>query len=333
MRRRRFIAGAIFAIGAPSIVRAQLPGKPKRLAMVHASENPSNMTVTGRPSFKAFFNELERLGYVEGRNLEVLRVSGEGHQDQYAVVTRSTVDAAPDVIFSMHARLTMALKSQTSTLPIVAIGSDPVASGIVSNLARPGENITGVSVDAGLEIWGKRLEILREAVGKPAKLHFLTTSQQWKAGTGDAIREAARRAAISLAATALEGDINRASYIQAFKALGEQSGDALVVSEVAENLSNRNTIVELATLHSLPAIYPYREFVDVGGLLAYSIDLPEALRQIARQIVSIFAGTKPGDIPVFQPTKFQLVANVKAAQTIRLTLPPSLLARADEVIE
>ena len=134
-----------------------------------------------------------------------------------------------------------------------------------------------------MEIWGKRLEILREAVGKLAKLHFLTTSQQWKAGTGDAIREAARRATISLAATAMEGDINRASYIQAFKALGEQSGDALVVSPRT----------------------------------------CKANRYYIRR-------TKPGDIPVFQPTKFQLVANVKAAQTIRLTLPPSLLARADE---
>jgi putative ABC transport system substrate-binding protein len=333
MRQRNFIAGATFAIAMPRIARAQIADKPKRIAMVHASEMPSNMTAAGRPSFKAFFNELEKQGYVEGRNLEVLRLSGEGRQDQFAAVARRAVDTAPDVIFSMHARLALALKSQTSSIPIVAINSDPVALGLVSNLARPGENITGVSVDAGLEIWGKRIDILSEATGRPAKMHFLTTSQQWGAATGNVIREVATRAGISLVVVQLDGDVDRNNYVQAFNKLKEDTAQALLVSEVAENLSNRNTIVELATQHSLPAIYPYREFIDVGGLLAYAIDLPEALRQIARQIVTIFGGTRPGDIPVFQPTKFQLIANVKAAQAIRLTMPATLLLRADEVIE
>lgn len=333
MRRRDFIAGAILAVGAPNMVRAQSLAAPRRLAMVHASEQPSSMTVNGRPSFKAFFEELERLGYVEGRNLEVLRLSGQGRQDEYQIVTRKAVDATPDVIFSMHARLAMYLKSQTSSIPIVAINSDPVALGLVSNLARPGGNITGVSIDAGLEIWGKRIEILSEAVGRPSKMHFLTTSQQWGAATGNAIRDAAKRAAIPLAVVQLEGDIDQSNYALAFRRLTEDRAEALLVSEVAENISNRNLIVELATQHALPAIYPYREFVDVGGLLAYSVDLPDAMRQIARQIVSIFGGTKPGEIPIFQPTKFRLIANVKAAQSIRRALPATLLSRADEVIE
>jgi putative ABC transport system substrate-binding protein len=301
--------------------------------MIHASESPSNMTATGRPYFRAFFDELDRLGYIEGRNLEVLRFSGQGQQDQYPIVTRSAVDVAPDVIFSMHARLALALKAQTASIPIVAINSDPVALGLVSNLARPGGNITGVSVDAGLEIWGKRIDILSEAVGRPSRMHFLTTSQQWGAATGHAIREAARRAAISLAVVQLEGDIDRANYLRAFAQLREEKAEALLVSEVAENISNRNTIVELAMQYALPAIYPYREFTEVGGLLAYSVDLSDALRQIARQIASIFNGARPGDIPVFQPTNFRLIANVKAAQAIRLTLPAALLSRADEVIE
>jgi putative tryptophan/tyrosine transport system substrate-binding protein len=253
--------------GAPSILSAQ-SNRPKRLAMIHASESPSAMTATGRPSFRAFFDELDRLGYVEGRNLEVLRFSGQGRQDQYSIVTRSAVDAEPDVILSMHARLALALKAQTASIPIVAINSDPVALGLVSNLARPGGNITGVSVDAGLEIWGKRIDLLSEAVGRPSRMHFLTTSQQWGAATGDAIREAARRAAIALAVVQLDGDVDWANYFRAFTKLAEEKAEALLVSEVAENISNRNTIVELAMHHALPTIYPYREFTDVGGLLA-----------------------------------------------------------------
>jgi putative ABC transport system substrate-binding protein len=224
-------------------------------------------------------------------------------------------------------------KSLTSTIPIIAVTSDPVALGLVTNLARPGGNITGVSVDAGLEIWGKRLDVLAEATGRLTKPHFLTVPLQWDGPTGTVIREAAQRSGIPLVATIMSGDIDRSNYVRAFEKLREEGADSLVVSEVSENLANRRTIIELATQYRLPAIYLYREFVDDGGLLAYSIDLVDTFRRLANQIASIFSGTSPGDIPFFQQTRFQLIANVKAAQAIGLAMPPSLLARADEVIE
>jgi putative tryptophan/tyrosine transport system substrate-binding protein len=333
MRRREFIIGSVATLAMPLATGAQTATKMKRLAMVHPSEKIANMTTNGGASFRAFFEELSRLGYTQDRNLLVERFTGEGRQDQYAALARRVVDTAPDAILSMHARLALALKSLTSTIPIVAVNSDPVALGLVTNLARPGGNITGVSVDAGLEIWGKRLDVLAEATGKLTKPHFLTTPQQWDGPTGIIIREAAHRVGIPLVATLLSGDIDRSNYARAFETLREEGADTLVVSEVSENLSNRRTIVELATQYLLPAIYPYREFVDEGGLLAYSIDLVDTFRRLANQVASIFSGTSPGDIPFFQQTRFQLVTNVKAAQAIGLAMPPSLLARADEVIE
>ncbi len=333
MRRREFVIGSAATLAMPLAAGAQTATKMKRLAMVHASEKIANMTSNGRPAYRAFFEELSRLGYTEDRNLLVERFTGEGHQDQYAALARKVVATAPDAILSMHARIALPLKSFTSTIPIIAVNSDPVALGLVTNLARPGGNITGVSVDAGLEIWGKRLEILAEAVGKLSKPRFLTTPQQWEASTGTVIREAAERSGIPLAATLLKGDVDRSNYVRAFETLREEGADGLVVSEVGENISNREIIVELATQYSLPAVYPYREFVDVGGLLAYSIDLVDTFRRLANQVVSIFSGMSPGDIPVFQQTRFQLIANIKAAQAIGLAMPPSLLARADEVIE
>jgi ABC-type uncharacterized transport system substrate-binding protein len=331
MRRREFL-GVLGSVAAawPVVARAQ---QIKRLALVHSSEEPANMTSNGRPSFRAFFEELSRLGYTEGQNLVVERFTGEGRQENYAALARKVVETLPDAILSMHARIALPLKSLTPTIPIIAVNSDPVALGLVSNLARPGGNITGVSVDAGLEIWGKRLDVLVEAAGQLSKPHFLTTPQQWDGSTGIVIREVAKRSGIPLVATLLSGNVDRSNYVRAFEQLRNESADALVVSEVAENLSNRRTIVELTTQYRLPAIYPYREFVDEGGLLAYSIDLLDTFRRLANQVASVLSGTSPGDIPVFQQTKFQLIANIKAAQAIGLAIPPILLARADEVIE
>jgi putative ABC transport system substrate-binding protein len=221
----------------------------------------------------------------------------------------------------------------TTTIPIVAVNADPVALGLVPSLARPGGNITGVSIDAGLEIYGKRLELLAEATPQLSNAAFLTIRRQWDGAMGDVVREAARRTGTSLAGALLGETINEADYLRVFASMAQDRVDALIVSEVSENLTNRQLIADLAAKHRIPAIYPYREFVDVGGLMAYSIDLADTMRRLAGIIDKILKGISPADIPIYQPTKFELVINLKIARTLGLTMPPTLLARADQVIE
>src|SRR5437868_9415643 len=158
MRRRNFIRLIGLTGGAaawPLALRAQQPAKTKRIAMVHPSEKVGDMTITGRRTFRVFFEELGALGYVEGGNLLLERYSGEGRPDHYAELARDVVDTRPDVIIAMTGIMASAFKTATTTIPIVAVASDPVASGLVNSLAHPGGNITGVSVDAGIDIWGK----------------------------------------------------------------------------------------------------------------------------------------------------------------------------------
>jgi putative ABC transport system substrate-binding protein len=333
MQRRKFIIliGSTVAFW-PCAVQAQRP-KMKRIAIVHPTEKPGNMTMNGRPSFRAFFGELSRLGYVEGQNLVVERYSGEGKANRYATLAGDIVNAQPDLIVSLHADFARAFKLATTTIPIVAVNADPVALGLVPSLARPGGNITGVSIDAGLEIYGKRLELLAEATPQLSNAAFLTIRRQWDGAMGDVVREAARRTGTSLAGALLGETINEADYLRVFASMAQDRVDALIVSEVSENLTNRQLIADLAAKHRIPAIYPYREFVDVGGLMAYSIDLADTMRRLAGIIDKILKGISPADIPIYQPTKFELVINLKIARTLGLTMPPTLLARADQVIE
>jgi putative tryptophan/tyrosine transport system substrate-binding protein len=333
MKRRKFIILTGCAVAFwPCAVQAQRP-KMKRIAIVHPTEKPGNMTMDGRPSFRAFFRELSRLGFIEGQNLVVERYSGEGRADRYASLAGDIVNAHPDLIVSLHADFARAFKLATMTIPIVAVNSDPVALGLVPSLARPGGNITGVSVDAGLEIYGKRLELLTEATQKPSNARFLTVRKQWDGPTGAAVREAAQRTGISLAGALLSETISEADYLRVFDSMAQDRVDALIVSEVSENLTNRQLIAELAAKHRIPAIYPYREFVDVGGLMAYSVDLADTMRRLAGVVDKILKGANPADIPFYQPTKFELVINLKAAKKLGLTVPPTLLARADDTIE
>jgi putative tryptophan/tyrosine transport system substrate-binding protein len=335
MRRREFITllgGA--AVSPPLAARAQQPAKMKRIAMVHASEKVGNMTINGRRTFRVLFGELGALGYVEGRNLLVERYSAEGRPDHYAELVRDVVRARPDLIIATAGLLAEEFKMATTTIPIVAIAADPVIRGLVPSLAHPGGNITGVSVDAGIQIWGKRLGLLREVIPKLSNARFLASQPfNWERLEGKAIREAASQAGITLAGAVLGNVIDEAAYQRVFTSMKQDQVDGLVVSSEGDHVTNRVVIVELAAKNRLPAIYPYKDFADVGGLMAYSVDLGEIYRMVADIVDKILKGANPGDIPFFQPTKFELVINLKTAKTLGLDLPPTLLARADEVIE
>jgi putative tryptophan/tyrosine transport system substrate-binding protein len=331
MKRRTFVVGSAAFLAMPGIVRAQAKKPTKRLAMIRPAGSVSVMT----PStyYKPFFEELARQGYVEGQNLIVFRYSAEGHEGRYGVVVQQAIDAAPDVIWCASLLWAMIDKKTTITIPIVAIVGDPVAEGLTTSLVRQSSNITGVTVHGGYEIWGKRLSILKEAIEHLKRPWLLSKEYWWDGPTGQAVRQAAEQLGLSLAPAILTADVSADSYASIFEGIESSGADGILVDDSVENLTHRVTITSLAAKHRLPAIYPLREYVVDGGLLAYAVDLSEVFRIGAGQIASIFGGSKPVDIPFVQPTKYQLVANVKAAHAIGLTLPPSLLLRADEVIE
>jgi putative tryptophan/tyrosine transport system substrate-binding protein len=330
MRRRNFLCvlcGAVVAT-TPHFARAQQASKPYRIAVVSPSTPVALMSETGSAHYRAFFERLRQLGYVEGQNLAVARYSAEGREDHFAELVAEVVHAKPDVIFVVSVRLTLDFKAATDTIPVVASVADPVAYGIVPNLARPGGNITGVSADDGIEIWAKRLELLREMIPAASRVAFLVSRRLWEAQARAVLREAAQRMKISLLGPPLDAPLQEAEYRRVFAAMEQEGADALIVNDQNENTTNRQVIVGLAAKARLPAIYPYSYFTDVGGLMAYGVDPQGMARHAADQVDLILKGTKPGEIPFYLPTKYELVINLKTAKALGITVPPSLLIAA-----
>ncbi len=305
----------------------------KRIAFVRPAGPVSEASVSGSPYYRAFFEELSRLGYVEGQNLGVERCSGEGRPERYAELARDVVNTHPDLIIAVAARLSLDFKTATTTIPIVSLINDPIVLGLVPSIARPGGNITGVTISGGLELIGKRMGLLVEAMPKLSTVGYLVSRPYWEDPRGAAAREAAKQAGISLKAALMGSAFNEAEYQRVFRSMEQDRADALMVSDEAEHRTNRATIVELAAKARIAAIYSYRDFVEAGGLMAYSIDLAEIYRHLANLIDKIFRGANPGDIPFYQPTKFELSINLKTAKALGLEMPAMLLGRADEVIE
>ena len=333
MRRRDFITALGAAATWPLAARAQQSAKMKRIAIVSPATKVGEISLSGLPQYRAFFEELSRLGYVEGQNLGVERYSGEGQPERYADLVRDVVKTHPDLIVAVAARLSLDFKMATTTIPIVTIVNEPTALGLVPSLARPGGNITGVTISAGLELIGKRIGLLVEAMPKLSTVGYLVSRSYWEDLRGAAALEAAKRAGISLKAAVLDSVFNEAEYQLVFRSMEQDRADALMVSDEAENLANRGTIVELVAKARIPAMYAYSEFVQSGGLMAYSIDLPDTFRRLANVVDKILRGANPGDIPFYRPTKFELSINLKTAKALGLEMPAMLLARAYEVIE
>jgi len=304
----------------------------KRIAIVLPATKIGDMNVNASRLFRLFFEELSRLGYVEGQNLVVERYSGEGRTEHYADLAREVVNTRPDLIYSHATRLALNFKAATTTIPIVTTTADPIAGGLISSLARPGGNITGVSGDAGIEVYGKRLALLLEATSKLSNARFLVSQLNWEGFVGAAVREASRRLGISLAGEPMSS-FNEQEYQRVFNSMELERVDGILVSDESEHFTYRRLLVELAAKTRIPASYAHREHVELGGLMAYSFDLEDLFRGSARQIAEILKGANPGDIPFRQTTKFQLVINVKTAKALGLEMPSTLLLRADEVIE
>jgi len=335
MRRREFIAlvsGAAAAL--PLAGRAQQARRQHRIALVHSGIPADQLTETAGPFWvRRFYQALRGLGYAEGSNIVVERYSAEGRSLHFTSLAAAVVGSHPQVIVVNLNELIKAFTAATTTIPIVAIMGDPIATGLVANLAHPGGNLTGVSVDAGYEIVAKRLQILKEAMPSAAKVAYLTSSRAlMDTPLGLSLQKAGQALGIVLSWKFFP-EVNDAQLHRTFAELTSQQFDAAMVDASGSFLARRDSITELAGKLHLPVIYPFRDYADSGGLISYAPDLGELAERLAVDVHQILSGTRPGDIPIYRPNKFQLVINLKAANALSLKIPPMLLVRADEVIE
>jgi putative ABC transport system substrate-binding protein len=337
MRRRDFLSliSAAAVAGEPFFAGAQQRGKTYRVAIVSVSVPVTEMSETGFEPYRTFLGELRRLGYVEGENLVVERYSAEGHSERYREIVSEVARRRPDAVLAIGSGIVLEFKAQTATIPIVGFSSDPLALGIVRSLARPESNITGVSIDGGIAFWGKSLGLLKEAIPKLSRVGLLvgTTGADGQQ-VAAAVKEAADTMGISIVGSPLDGPVDETAYRLAFADMMSEGAEAVYVSAGRSAFfTDRRLIVSLIEKHGLPAIYPYHEYVEIGGLMAYAADVPDLFLHAADQIDQILKGNKPSDIPLYQARKFHLAINLKTAKALGIEIPVSLLARADEVIE
>ena len=332
MRRRDVIAGLMASSTLGSAHAEQT--KKYRIAILDPATPVEVMNESTGPEYPLWaplFKELRRLGYVEGQNLVVERYSGRSNYTPD--LARTVVANNPDLIFCLSNLVAHGLIATTDRIPIVGLVADPIRSGLTRNMARPGSNFTGVSIDAGYDVWGKRLELLREMVPRMSTVGVLATRVAWENFYRTGFEKLARELGIAVVGSVLETPVTEAEFPLVFAALLKERADALYVTETTEVFIHAPLVIELAERYRLPAIYNYRYHAQIGGLMAYDYGLSDLGRIVADQIDQILKGTKPGDIPIYQAEKFTLTINLQTANALSLTVPSSLLVRADEVIE
>jgi putative tryptophan/tyrosine transport system substrate-binding protein len=326
MRRRECLALSFWLAFVP-LTSAHSQQQVRKLAILH----PALPLAEFQSRFRPFFEALARNGFVEGQNLVVFRYSGEGIAARFDEIAREAVAAQPDVIFAINTRLVRATRAFSESIPIVAQSSDPVSNGLTLSLARPTQNVTGVTVDAGWNAIEKHIQLLREVVPNAKKLAMLTPGAVWDGPQGLIWRQTATRLGIELVPWALGKTANRAEYERSFAAA--RSVDGLLVGDASENFTNAPLVVQLAREARIPAVYPGRIFAEAGGAISYGPDLPELYRRAAGMVSEIFKGAPVSDIPFYQAQKFELVLNMRAGRETLPSIPTALLVRADEVIE
>ena len=326
MKRRAFIAALGGAAVWPMVARGQQSSKVYRIGVLETTSMSLNAA-----NLDAFRQGLRERGYVEGQNFVIEYRSADGQAGRFPDLAAELVRLQVDLIVTRGTPAAQAAKKITETIPIVmAASGEPLVSGLVTSLARPGGNITGLSA-LTQQLQAKRLALFKEMLPGITRIAALTNmsnpilSGEWH-DTGMAAR--------ALGVQTLLIDVRRPEEIaRAFDTAIKERADAVVVSIDTVTQSSRESIAELAAKHRLPAIYSSREFVDAGGLISYGVNFPDLYRRAATYVDKILKGAKPGDLPVEQPNKFELVINLQTARALGLTVPPTFLARADEVIE
>jgi putative ABC transport system substrate-binding protein len=335
MRRRDFtslLGGA--AVAWPLVVAAQQSTNRKRLAIFSPSQPNADLHEHSVSKVTpGLFADLRRLGQIEGQNLKIERYGREQNTSGPEALATEIVRSKPDVILVVGPGAGI-FKKLTARIPIVAITGDPVKAGIAESLAHPGGNFTGVSIDTGPSIHKKRIALLREMVPTMSKLGCLALRLSWNGPvSGPAIRAAAETAGLPLAVSLVEFGASEADYRAAVGSFSRDGADAVMVVDSPEVDQNSSLIAKLVGDAKLPAIFTHPAHVEAGGLMAYSFDLIELYKHVANAIDAILRGAKPGDIPIYQVTRFELSINLKTAKQLGLSVPPALVASADTVIE
>ena len=326
MRRRQFITLVGGAAAWPLAARAQQPAKIPRVGLL-STFSPSET----RPWHQALRQGLRDLGWVEGENISIEYRYAEGRLDRLPAIATDLVRLKVDLIFTDTTSPALAAKNATRSIPIVvASASDFVEAGLAQSLARPGGNITGLDQIAP-ELGGKRLELLKEIVPKLSSVVVLwnpqnkTSTRNW-----NELQDPASQLGLTLHSL----EVRHADELdKAFEVATRARADALAILPEPVFVANLKRIADFAAKNHLPSIFHLREFADAGGLITYGPDRSDLFRRAAAYIDKILKGTKPADLPIQRPTKFELVINLKTANALGLTMPPTLLARADEVIE
>jgi putative ABC transport system substrate-binding protein len=323
-RRRDIIALLGGAAAWPLTARAQQPGKVYTIGLL----SPSAFTT---PVHGVLFDALRELGWIEGRNVVVERRQGDNRVERLDDAAAELVRLNVDVIVALGTLGPLAAKRATTTIPIVmANAGDPLGSGLVASLARPGGNVTGMSLMAP-DLGGKRLELLKETLPRLHRVAVLWNSANpYPALVFKETQDAGRTLGIQIHSVEVRGPDE---FDGAFAAVRSLQPDALIVVEDPLTVSHRKLIADFAAGQRYPALYGLREFAVDGGLISYGASLADLYRRAAGYVDKILKGAKPADLPVQQPTKFEFVFNLKTAKALGLDAPPTVLARADEVIE
>jgi putative tryptophan/tyrosine transport system substrate-binding protein len=331
MRRREFITFVGGSVAAwPLVARAQ-PIKKYRMVFLSITSD------VNFPTVQEFFRELSRLGYIERKTLEVEILSTNGNSELREELARKAVREMPDVIFVITGPLTKSVKDVSGTIPIACMTADPIALGLTTSLAKPSGNVTGVVVDAGIEGWGKKLQLLKEVAPTANRIGFLARQAVWQGTETPAVVRAVRAAAetigFELIGVPVASPMQEAQYRSAFEIIATEKVEALLVQDAAEHVMFGKVIIDLVEKAKIPTIYPFRYYAEAGGLITYAVEEFELWRYAAIQIDQILKGKSVQEIPWYQARSFQLILNTKAASAIGIQFPPTLLARADEVIE
>ena len=327
MRRREFITLLGGAAAWPFVARAQQAGKVYRIGFL--ANDPA---IPAQPAGRAFLDGLRETGFVEGTNVVIDRRFAEGRVDRYNGLVTELVQLGADVLVTSNNAATLAAKRAATNIPIVMMNvSDPVGQGIIPSLARPGGSITGVIQDDTAEISAKRMQLLKDAVPHTTKVAvLLNPDQPYDQSQWRQLEIAARPLKVTLQQLVAR----RASeFAGTFAAIDSDRPDALLVSNTSLSFANRRLIIDLAHQFRLPAMSPFREHAEDGGLMSYGSVRIERFRHAALYVTKILKGAKPADLPVEQPTKYELVINLNTAKSLNLEIPRDLLLVADEVIE
>ena len=315
---------ALAVLAAPFAAEAQPAGKVYRIGVLAPGHPDAD---AARP----FLQRLHELGWVRGQNVTFERRYAEGNLARLPDLAAELVQLKVSLILALGTPASFAAKHATVTIPIVIFAGDPVGTKLVASLGRPGGNLTGLTSEAGVEVAAKRLELLKEVAPKISRVGVL-----WNPTNPAEVRfrEAVLVSVRALGLTLLDLDVRRPSdFDGAFMVLSRERADAVMIAESPLNIEQRSLIVNFTAKNRLPTIFGERASVDAGGLMSYGADMADLIRRAATYVDKILKGAKPADLPVEQPQKFELIINLKTARALGLTIPPSLLLRADQVIE